>query len=312
MNIRSEIKEITSFINEETKNIRVDASELAAEFEKEFNRASCPVTIDDMDQRYIKKGEMYYLNDTGSKEGFKQILATGAVKVDTTIKTKLIIIERLYPEISRIYHRYKYVDEVWYLDIQSVGGGNTEKNIMFRVKPGFDIGGEYERGEKSYSRFGIIGPEQNPERKTLWSPDAFIELFDEFVISAQAPVYMKGEFTGKISIHYNLIDLRKDTIAKSLSNILIISNQFTLIGMSPSAKVITGFTQYERKSWDSKKAKLEYINNELNLAKQNEPFTDILKTLAPANPGKCEFFGKQYKLLREDIPEIGFQVLALI
>jgi hypothetical protein len=67
-----------------------------------------------------------------------------------------------------------------------------------------------------------------------------------------------------MKISNNLIDLRKDTIAKSQSNLIIISNQFTLIGISPSAKAITQFSEYEKKSWDSKKAKMEYINNELN------------------------------------------------
>jgi hypothetical protein len=70
--------------------------------------------------------------------------------------------------------------------------------------------------------------------------------------------------------------------------------------------------EYEKKSWDSKKAKMEYVNNELNLVKQNKNFTDILKTLAPDNPGECDFFGKRYQVFKEDISEIGFQVLVLI
>ena len=186
--------------------------------------------------------------------------------MDDRIKTKLFMLENLYPKVSEAYRKFKYVDEVWYLDIQSVAAGNTEKKYdVLGTEPGFDVGGEYERGEKPYSRFGIIGPEQNPERKSLWSPDAFIELFDEFVISAQAPVYVKNNFVGKISLHYNLIHLREDTIAKSQSNLIIISNQFTLIGMSPSAKTIPILLEYEKKNWDSKKAKVKYVNNELNL-----------------------------------------------
>ena len=312
MDILQEIKEIASFINEDTKNVRLEANKLAKEFEDQFSNPSYLINIDEMDQRYTKKNEMYYLNDTHSEVGFKQIVATGAVPVDNLIKTKLIVIEQMYPKISQIYQKNKYVDEVWYIDMQSVAGGNTHMNIIPRIVPGFDVGGEYDRGERPYSRFGIIGPGQNPERKSLWSPDALIEIFDEFVISAQAPVYLKNELVGKISVHYNLAFLREDTIAKSHFNLILISNQFTLIGMSASAKTITHFTEYEKKRWDSKKAKMEYVDNVLNLTKQNNNFANKLKNLTPGNSCDCNFFGQNYTVVREDIPEVGFQLLVLL
>lgn len=307
-----EIKAIASFINEETKNISQEAINLAHEFEKMLNFAPEQMDLSAMNQRYLKKDEMYYLGDIGSEEGYKQILTTGAVPVNDQIKIKLNIIENLYPKISAIYRKYKYVDEVWYLDKQSVAGGNTEKNVLSSIKPGFDIGGEYERGEKPYSRFGIIGPEQNPARDCLWSPDAFIELFDEFVISAQAPVYIKNEMVGKISIHYNLIYLRNDTIDKTQQNLILLSNHYTLIGLSPSARAITHFPQYEKKNWDSKKAKIAYVTNELNLVKLNKDFTDKLELIKPGIPGECYFSGKRYHIFKEEIPEIGFQLFLLL
>jgi hypothetical protein len=307
-----EIKEIASFINEDTKNIRLETIKLAKEFEDKFNNPPFPINIDDVDRRYTINNGMYCLTDTWSEEGFKQIAATSAVPVDDTIKTKLVIIEQLYPKISEVYRKYKYVDEVWYLDKQSIAGGNTYKEVLSRVAPGFDIGGEYEKGERPYSRFGIIGPEQNPNKESLWSPNALIEIFDEFVISAQAPVYVNNELAGKISIHYNLVFLREDKIVRSQSNLMLITNQFTLVGMSPGVKKITHFTEYNVKRWDSKKAKMEYIDNELNLVKQNKDFTDKLKALKPGNPYECEFSGKNYQIFKEDISEIGFQVLALL
>lgn len=311
MNILKEIKKIAFFINGDAENVRLEASKLANDFGNYFENPSHQLNIDDVDLRYTNNQGMYISNDTQSGQGFKQIAATGAVPVDDKIKIKLVMIENLYPKISESYTKFKYVDEVWYLDRQSVGGGNTHINILSRVVPGFDIGGEYERGERPYSRFGIIGPEHNPERKSLWSPNALIEIFDEFVISAQAPVYVKNEFIGKISIHYNLILLRSETVAKSNSNLLLISNQFTLIGMSPSAREITNFTEYNKKPWDSKKAKMEYLNTELNLLKQHKDFANALKGLTPGKAGECEFSGKKYKIYKEEVPEVGFQVVAL-
>jgi hypothetical protein len=307
-----EIKEIASFINGDTRNIKIETIKLAKEVEDIFSNPPFPINIDDVDQRYTINNGMYSLTDIWSKEGFKQIAATGAVPVDDAIKTKLVIIEQFYPKISEVFKKFKYVDEVWYLDKQSIAGGNTYKEVLSRVEPGFDIGGEYERGERPYSRFGIVGPEQNPEKKFLWSSNALIEIFDEFVISAQNPVYVKDQLIGKISIHYNLKFLCRDTITRSNNNLMLITDHFTMVGMSPGAKKITHFIEYDVKRWDSKKAKMEYVDNELNLEKQNKDFTDKLRTLKPDNPCECEFFGKKYTIFKEDISEIGFQVLTIL
>lgn len=314
MNIEDKLKEIediASYINNDARSVRFAATELAEVF---MDKLSSPIkyAIDDMDQRYTRIKEMYFLNDTSSEEGFKQIASTGALKLNNEIKQKLLLIEELYPKISETYRRFKYVDEVWYLDKQSVVGGNTHINVIPRVQPGFDIGGEYERGERPYSRFGIIGSEQNPERKSLWSPDALIELFDEFVISAQTPVYVKNELMGKISIHYNLIFLRQDTIAKSNNNLMIITNNNTLVGLSPGAKEITNFIEYDKREWNSKKAKMEFVASELNLVKQNESFTEKLKLLKNEESFEFEFSGKKFQVFKKDIPEIGFMIISLI
>jgi hypothetical protein len=306
------ITELASYINEDTKNVRQAAVKLAQEFENEFSNPSHPLKIEDMAQRYIHRDEMCYLNDTWSEEGFKQILATGAIPVDDKIKNKLLTIEYLYPQIAAIYQKFKYVDEVWYLDIQSVAGGNTQKNILSRIRPGFDIGGEFERGEKPYSRFGIIGPEQNPERKYRWSPDVFIELFDELVVSAQTPVFVKNDLVGKTSIHYNLSYLCEDTITDSPYNLLVISNELTLIGLSSRAQAITNFSPYQKKTWDSPKAKIEYVQHELNLGEQYPGFAAQLKTIKHGIPGKWEFAGQRYQIFKANIAEIGAQVLLLM
>jgi hypothetical protein len=306
------MKMLASFINEDARKVRQEAEVLASDFEREFMCAPHQDISDDMDGRYIRKGPMYYLNDFHSEEGFKQIAATGAVPVNDEMKIKLVTIEKLYPRISEVYQKNKYVDEVWYLDKQSIAGGNTHMNVLSRVPPGFDIGGEYDRGERPYSRFGIIGPEQNPSKKSLWSPNALIEIFDEFVISAQAPVYIRGEFSGKISIHYNLIHLRKDTLLKSCLNFLLITDQFTVVGMSPGVREIAEFVEYEKKTWSSKKAKMEFIDNELNLAKRDPDFTDQLKSIKKGGSVDCKFKGKSYQLFKEPIPEIGFQLLLVL
>jgi hypothetical protein len=312
MDIYKEIKEMAAYINEDSIKVRHETCKLAKEFENAFTNPPFLIDINNMDQRYIKNDVMYILNDFQSEEGYKQIAATGAVPVDNKIKAKLVLLEQMYPIISNTYKKLKYVDEVWYLDKQSVVGGNTRLDIHDRVPPGFDIGGEYELGERPYSRFGIIGPEQNPQRKFKWSPNALIEIFDEFVISAQAPVYVRDEFIGKISIHYNLIFLRNDTIKKSDKNLILLTNQFTIVGMSPSAKVITKYLEYDKKKWDSKKAKMEYVDNELNLVNHNKQFVDKLLNLTPGDYFEYEFSGRTYKIIKENIPEVGFQIVALV
>jgi hypothetical protein len=312
LKVEKEIKEIASFINEDTKNVRLETNRLAKIFGEGFANPPYPVDIKDFDQRYIQKKQMVYLDDFQSEQGFKQIAATGAIPIDDNIREKLVLLEEFYPILSEVYQKYKHVDEVWYLDKQSVAGGNTGKNVLPRVEPGFDIGGEYEKGERPYSRFGIIGPEENPGKNSLWSPNVLIEIFDELVISAQAPVYGNNELIGKISIHYNLISLREDTVGKSNNNLLLISNHFTVIGLSQGAKEITHLTEYQKKAWDSKKAKMVYVDNDLNIEKHHQTFTNILRGLKPGETADCEFFGKKYQVLEAAIPEVGFQIVALV
>ena len=69
--IKSKLQEIAFFINEDAKNIRIEASKLAKEFEDKFSNPTVPINIDDMDQRYLKKNQMYYLNDFRSEEGLQ-------------------------------------------------------------------------------------------------------------------------------------------------------------------------------------------------------------------------------------------------
>lgn len=332
--VRSDLKHYAGLIDENARRIEKSCTDLAIEIE-ELNKNSTryDISIDHMDNDYIIRedtlGNKLYIKTDDQPNGQMISLASGCQRVPVTpaMFRQLKLYENSISTMMRMYNELENVDEIWLFDIKSnVALGRIEYRFSEYILPGLDATLLYDFGITFYDWFKSLDKEQNPHRRALWSPMAFIEMFNQWVMNMQAPVYHNRsshneEMIATVAAHLKLDWVIANTIGKSAVRMMIIKDDSTLIGMNSSAKSDIRLETFDINNYsyatvfdpDAIQNKKRFVYETLNL-EHNKP-KDVVSF---AEKVKSEFqfrhtlHDRTYTVVREKAPELGLNIIALL
>jgi hypothetical protein len=198
-------------------------------------------------------------------------------------------------------------DTVTIVDVESAVANVPYLFYMDWAPPGFDANRAYEMGFYRFDWFGLVNEENNPERKPLWSP-IVISLFGNLSPAILAPVYREGRLHAFFEFHWDLVGLMGDTIDRSESRLLVISDdESILLGINPPAREATGIEGFVR----GKTHELE------SLMLGRHPLAEVRALAERVKAGETEFVaglnGRDYQVCTHYVPGIlnGMTLLRL-
>jgi len=290
------------------------------------------LSTEGMEHAYVTKGgdanQMLMKID---KRNIGQVvaMASGCERVPLSGETqrKLKLYEYALPSLIRKYDDLAFVDELWLFESKSnIALGCLEWNLGEYILPGLDLTQLFDLGITFYDWFKHVDRQKNPERKALWSPMAFIEMFNQWIVHLTAPVYINRyaeneEMIGIIGIHLNLDWMMESTILTSTIPMMIIKDDATLIGMNRAAKEIVELECFNISNYsydtvfdpDVIAGKKAFVFETLNL-EHNKP----VEVVSFVHKVKAQYqfqhtmFGKTFHVVREKIYGLDCYIIALL
>ena len=312
--IRSELKGYVDTIWENCKQFKHETEKTAYFMEDLYAYQELyDLSFDKgMDKRFKWSGEDYGLIE----EDHRWInFASGAFPVDDTRKKELRLFEYARPKFKAVFNALRYCDEFWFFTVDTKAIGYVEYNyIGSNLPPKIDLTQIYAFGVTRLNWFDIVNPVNNPERKGVWSPFPFVELYHQWCFTYHVPVYVDGKFKGAMVPHLKIDYVLNDSVHKSKETMMLIHDDCTLMGMNAAArKEFKEVENYEYRPWDDHSKKINYVRHDLNLLNNKNP--DIVR-LVDATKWMREFEasvnGKKYIVMKESIPEIKCNLVACI
>ena len=297
------------------------------------NSSKEDISIEKMDAEYsLNKddfGNELFIKTDNVGNGQMICLASGCQRVPLSpeMKRQLRLYESLTPIYLQIIDELEYVDEIWLFETKfNVALARCENDVGNYIMPGLDGKLLYDFGLTFYDWFEFIDKQNNPNRKALWSPMAFIEMYHQLIMHMKAPVYEnrysdKEEMIGITTAHLNLDWLMADTIEKSAVKMMIVKDDSTLIGMNSQAKNDIQLEVHDASKYSSlnpidpelMQKKKQFVFETLNLEHEK---SDEVCSFASRVKSEFQFehslFGKSYTIVREKAPEMGFNFVALL
>ena len=334
--VREELRGYARVADESARKTEQYASALALETEA-LNR-NCEgreVSLDEMNTQYESRED-----DSGNKllikvdprvTGEYYNIACGCPRVPLTreVMRQLKIYEGMKSGINRMYEEVENIDGVFLFD--------TEANVMaFRTEylfgddfyqlAGLDMTIIHDAGVTFYDWFRITDRENNPTRKAVWSPMAFIAVEHDWIMHLKAPIYRDRysadeEMIGIVGIHYNLDWLVTNTVSKSAVKMMVVKDDSTLIGLNDSAKKDIPLETFEKSKFEplngfdpnTTETKKKFVYETLNLDQgKSEDVISFSTRLKSEFLFDHALFGKEYTVLRERAPELGLNFVALL
>jgi hypothetical protein len=305
----------------EIENLKKNANQLDLSLDKLNEK---PTTIeDDFGNKLLKKAEPV-------KYGSLLNFAFGCERVPVTeeVVKQFVIYERLKPSMVRMYDDVENIDGVFLFD--------TESNIMaFRSEydfgtdfdlPGMDMIFLHDLGIIWYDWFKYADQENNPERRGLWYPEAFIAVEHDWIMNFQAPIYRDRymdteKMVGVVAVHYNLDWMVSNTIENSAVKMMIVNNDSILIGVNNAAKKDIPLVTFDKSIFNDMSGvdpattqfKKKHVGETLNLTSgKGEDVVAFASKLKSENQFQHTLFGKDYTVIQERSPELGLNFVALL
>jgi hypothetical protein len=331
---RNDLRHYAGYVDSNARQIEISSTNLALKFE-ELNKNSTQydLSLDQMNKEYMTKeddfGNKLYIKTDSYNKGQIINIASGCDRVPLTpdIKRQLKLYEYAKPTITHMYDSLENVDELWLFDTKSnVAIGRIEYEFADLILPGLDATLLYDFGITFYDWFKFTDKNQNPNRKALWSPMAFIEMFNQWIMNLSVPVYNNRysdneEMIAIIAVHINLDWVIANTIEKSAQRIMIVKDDSTLIGMNSPAKKdilletfnINNYSYSTVFDSDAIQNKKRFVYENLNLEHdKSEEIVSFSKRIKSEFQFCHSLFGKTYTVVREKAPELGLNFIALL
>jgi hypothetical protein len=257
-------------------------------------------------------------------------LASGCQRVALTpdVMSRLESYERIKPAMLRMYDEVENIDGVFLFDLEC-------NSLVFRSEyrledsfdaPGMDLQTIFDLGIIYHDWFRTVDREDNPARRALWSPTAFIAVEHDWIMNLSAPIYRnryaaEEKMIGSIGVHYNLDWMAADTIEKSAVKMMIVKDDSTLIGLNSAAKREIKLETFDKKKFVSMngldprttREKKKFVNETMNLAHgKGEDVTSLALKLKSEFQFRHSLFGNGYTVIREKAPELGLNFVALL
>lgn len=338
--VRDDLRHYAGLVDEKARRIERYCADLAIEIEDKIRNADkYDLSIDAMDSDYsIRKddfgNQLYYVVEEYDRgEWIVGASTTERVPFTDDIKRQVKLYEYLKPTILRMFEELEYVDELWFFDQKlNISFGRIAFQFADYLVPGMDPMLFYDFGLTFYDWFKFANKEQNPDRRPLWSPMAFIEVFNQWIMNLQVPVYSNRyseneEMIGIIATHLNLNWMMENTIEKSAVRMMIIKDSSTLIGMNRPANKDIQLEMYDIKKYGDDisesyatvldgtviENKKRFVYETLNLEHDKpEEIASFLEKLKGEFQFRHTLYGKEYLVVREKAPELGFNFIALL
>jgi hypothetical protein len=304
-------------------------SENCRELAKETERLACFVEdllayrdlydtgIETMDERYQRRGGAYVLCEDGNQfvNG-----ASGAVEVDDRIKRDLRLYEYAKPRLKDAFYRLRYCDEMWFFTTETLACGWVDYDYIGPTIPDrIDLTQIHPLRVTRLDWLAMVNPVNNPDRKGIWSPFPFIDLYSQWIFTYHYPLYVGGGFHGAFVPHANINPMLEDSICKGSEKMMAIHDDGTLIGMNAAAEKEFELETYkfrpweEFRSWEDHAAKVTYVRNKLNLMKNRcEDFHWLADGIKWQDEFEMTILGKDYTIVRERVPEIRMNLVVLL
>lgn len=307
-----ELEAIGSHITADGRLLEERAASLAKFTEQVVADIGSTVIYDGWEAKY----EPFTNPDTGhvahhsKREAFENaaIVTSGYIPLDEEVKKKLIAYERLLPVFRKEFEGVPNADTVTIVDVESALANVPYLYYMDWVPPGFDANRAYEVGFYRFDWFGLIGATNNPERKPRWSP-VTISLFGNLSPAILAPVYAGDKLHAFFEFHWDLVGLMSDTIDRSESRLMVISDdESILLGINRAAREATGIEGFVR----GETLRLE------PLMLGRHPLAEVRELVAKVEAGETGFTahlnGRDHRVLTHYVPQIlnGMTLLKLV
>ncbi len=334
--VRGDLKNYARYADESARKTEKYATELALETEdlnKNANRMD--ISLEEMNTQYETRkddfGNKLLIKVDPCDSGAFLSLACGCQRVPLTpdIMRQLKIYECMKPGMMRMYDEVENIDGVYLFDAES-NIFTFRQDFMF-VSDLYNLAGTdmttiYDVGLTFYDWFKFVDKKNNPTRKALWSPMAFIAVEHDWIMHLKAPIYKnryteKEEMIGIIGIHYNLDWLVTNTITKSAVKMMVVKDDSTLIGLNSSAKNDIRLETFDKNNYSSSNPfdptttqnKKKFVYETLNLDYgKSEDVASFSTKLKSEFQFEHTLFGKNYAVLRERAPELGLNFIALL
>jgi hypothetical protein len=269
------------------------------------------VSPESVDERYTKIGPGLMLVEDGK---LYMNAASGSTPVDDRIKKELHLFEKAKPRLKDAFNRLRYCDEMWFFTNETVASGYMEYEYIADVPPeGIDLTQIHAMRIVRLNWFDIANPVNNPDKKGVWSPFPFIELYGQWIFSYHYPFYEGEDFKGVFVPHAKIEPMLEDSIYKSNEKMLAIHDDSTLIGMNEAAQKEFDLHPYKYRQWEDITQAISYVRNDLDLMKnESEDFVWLADGIKWQTEFDLTINGKSYKVIKERIPEIGVNLVALI
>ena len=268
-------------------------------------------SIDGIEERYTRIGPGLMLLEDGK---LYINAASGGVPLNDRIKRELRLLEHAKPRLKDAYTSLRYCDEMWFFTTETLASGYVEYEYIGDAPPqGIDLTQIHAMRIIRLNWFDIVKPEHNPEKRGVWSPFPFIDLFGQWIFSYHYPVFEKGEFKGAFVPHANIRPMLEDSIHLGESMMLAIHDDSTLIGMNGAARAAFDLEPYEYRPWENIVQAVPYVRNELDLMRcPSQDFVWLADGIKWQNEFELSIEGTNYTVLSERVPEIGMNLVALV
>lgn len=270
-------------------------------------------SLDNMDERYTRLGETYML-----VEEEKRYIngASGVVPVDDRVKRELRLYEYAKPRLKDAYGRLKYCDEMWFFTTDTLASGWMDYGYIADALPSMqkmDLMKLHALRLIRLNWFDIVNPINNPGREGVWSPFPFVEMFGQWVFTFHYPVYEGDQFKGAFVPHVKIEPILQDSIYNSPEKMMAIHDDATLVGMNEAAEERFSLENYKFRFWTDLTEKVSYVRKNLSLMRNpSDDFAWLADGLRWQREFDLAIEGKNYTIIKERIPEIGMNLVALI
>lgn len=310
--LRGELAGYALTISENCRAIMDETTRLACFVEDLLKyRHLYDTSIDDIEERYAKIGPGLMLLEDGK---LYMNAASGAVPLNDRIKEELCLYEHAKARLKDAYTTLRYCDEMWFFTTETIASGYVEYEYIGDVPPqGIDLTRIHAMRIVRLNWFDIVNPANNPEKKGVWSPFPFIDLYGQWIFSYHYPFFENGEFKGAFVPHANIRPMLEDSIDRSQVRMLAIHDDSTLIGMNQAAETTFDLKPYRSRRWEDITRAVPYVREELDLMRcPVEGFVWLADGIKWQNEFGLIIEATSYTVLKERVPEIGMNLVALV
>ncbi|MBI9083551.1 MAG: hypothetical protein JEZ11_08130 [Desulfobacterales bacterium] len=264
-----------------------------------------------VDRRYTKIGPGLMLLEDGK---LYMNAVSGSTPVDDRIKRELHLFENAKTRLKDAFYRLRYCDELWFFTNETVASGYMEYEYIADIPPeGIDLTAIHAMRIVRLNWFDIVNPANNPERRGVWSPFPFIELYGQWIFSYHYPFFEDDKFKGAFVPHAKIEPMLEDSIYRSEEKMIAVHDDSTLIGVNAAAQKEFDLQPYKYRVWADITQAMNYVRNDLDLMRsESEDFVWLADGIKWQTEFDLTINGKNYTVIKERVPEIGVSLVALI